>query len=170
MRNYQDEIRIDLSSLEDDLKNQAEYFLYWAEQHANAITERDKLKQRIDVKRAELDAEIRKNWERYGFEKAPTENAIINWIVRHFEFIELNQELIEATRRVNIYSASEKAFDQRKHSLKPLADLYIAGYWAKPKVSEKLKDELGAAQRRLERQEVVNEKLTKFKLKRKEKE
>jgi hypothetical protein len=90
--------------------------------------------------RADLDAKARKSWDILGFDKRPSEPQIATWIPNQKDYKEANFEYIEATFRVNILETAKWAFEQRKKSLEHLVSLYLANYFAEPKITKEARD------------------------------
>ena len=65
---YKEDVEIDKSSLDYEWLRQASLFMYWGEQEVEAQFLRDKTKEKLDLKRAELDSQIRKEPKSFGFE------------------------------------------------------------------------------------------------------
>ena len=59
-RDFKTEIFIDKNSLDEELVRQPQLYCYWAERETEALYERDKCKEKLDLVKAELDGDIRK--------------------------------------------------------------------------------------------------------------
>ena len=81
MEEYERDLKLDRDNLDREWEKQATLFMKWAERHAEALYERDRKKEKLDLVRAELDASLRANPELFGFDKKPTESAISAWII-----------------------------------------------------------------------------------------
>lgn len=56
---YNEDLKIDFNSLEKCWQNQASNYMKWSEKWANAVAERDRAKELVEVVRAEVDGEVR---------------------------------------------------------------------------------------------------------------
>jgi len=78
--NYEKDITIDDSALDLEWLDQPKLMLKYAQYVAQLSMERDILKEQVDVVKAELDAEIRTDPEKFGLSKI-TEGAVSNTIL-----------------------------------------------------------------------------------------
>jgi len=142
---YKDDLRIDKYSLDTEWEKQPMVYMKWAENYAEAVFERDKAKRALELVKAKIDSDIRQNPEKYGFDKKPTEAAIVSEIVQSAEYQDVYDEFIQANKRMNILAGAKEAMSQRKKALESLTDLMIAGYYSQPYVKlearEKIADE-----------------------------
>ena len=132
---YQEELEIDQYALEEAWLGQAGRYAKWAEEAVNASYETDKLREDLDLKRAELDGKIRNDPASYGIAKI-TESAISAAILMNAEYQEASNKVLESSRNAKILSVARDAFEHRKKALEKLTDLFLASYWA-DKVPEK---------------------------------
>lgn len=147
-RDFKKEIFIDKNSLDDELVRQPQLYCDWAEQEAEAQYNRDKNKEKLDLIKAELDGEIRKNPSKYGIEKI-TESAISNAIIQDKKYQEANNIYLQSVQDARILGVAKTSFDMRNSSLKGLVSLFISGYWASnPKENSTTKDFKEAAERK----------------------
>ncbi len=139
-KSYKDDVKIDLYKLHFELQRQSGLYMKWAERHADALLERDRVKERLDLMRSELDAEIRRNPTEFSFpeNKKPTEAAITATIIKDTEFSKESDTLIEANRNVNIVAGAKEAMNHRKKGLENLVQLWIAGYFSDPSIPKNL--------------------------------
>ena len=128
-RDYKKEIFIDKNSLDEELVKQPQLYLHWAEQEAEALYDRDKIKEKLDLIKAELDGDIRKFPGKYGIDKI-TESAITNAIIQNSKYKKANEEYLQSIQDARILGIAKSAFDMRNTSLKGLVSLFISGYWA----------------------------------------
>jgi hypothetical protein len=139
-RDFKTEIFINKNELDEELVKQPQLYCYWAEQEAAALYERDKNKEKLDLVKAELDGEIRKNPNKYGIEKI-TESAISNAIIQNSKYKEANDFYLQSVQDARILGVAKISFDMRNNSLKGLVSLFVSGYWASnPKESSMAKD------------------------------
>lgn len=166
---FKKDLYIDPHDLKDGWLNQPILLADWSEKYADAAFLRDKAKQNLDVVRANLDKEIRTNWENY-FEKNPTETALSVAISGHKDMVEAHNEYLEASRKANLLMGAVQAFNNRKKALEYLTQLYLSNYYADPKIpseakeiehrasSKKQKDGLGRSSRLQKRRKKDGEK------------
>jgi len=132
MRNYKADIKINEHDLETDWMTQASHFLYYAEEHANALHNRDMMKAKADYIYAVMYSEIKKDWEKH-FEIKPTEPAIKEFIAKSKKFKIAEKKYIDAAKDANIMLGVKTAFEHRKLALSNLTSLKISGFYAEPR-------------------------------------
>lgn len=142
---YRDDLAIDQSRLEFEWQNQAQLYAKWAERHANALLERDRAKENLDVIRSRVDRKIRKNPSGFGLDqddkKRVTEDAIKAVVFEQPEYQEASKELIEANHAVNVLAVAKDAFGHRKSALENMTRLYVYQYYyAEPKIPGEQRD------------------------------
>jgi len=163
---YKKDLEIDKFNLDEECEKQPRKFAIWAEKYIEAKRERDKIKQRIKVKRAEVEKNIRQTPENYGLNGKMTEAMVKAEIELQKEVQELENELIEKNYKVGILEVAKEAFQDRKKELENEVGLYIGNYWStpNPKVVEPIKKE---AENKIENEQKVklkkNERLKKLK-------
>jgi hypothetical protein len=128
-----DDIKISIFNLDKATIEQPELFEKWSREWADAVFERDKLKEQLSVLKAELDEKIRLNPTKYGWKqegKNPTEPWFASKIIVQPEHKELNERFIKAQYNVNIMSAGKETVEHRGKALSILTDLYKGNYFA----------------------------------------
>jgi hypothetical protein len=136
---FKDDIKMSIYKLDEAALNQAELYEEWSTKWAQAISERDKLKEQITIFKAEVDERIRLHPQKYGWasDKAPTETWIAQKIILDPELRELNNKFIEAQYNVNIMASAKETLEHRKKGLDILTDLYKGNYFvAKSRTGE----------------------------------
>lgn len=131
-RNYKNDLQIDTSDLEGEWTEQPSHYMYYAEQHADAVLLKDRRKQRLEVVFAELDTEYRKKWERISDQKM-TEQAIKSKIYTDDRYKKAQRLLNKATHDVNILASAKTAFEHRKKALENHVTLLVTGFHSEPK-------------------------------------
>jgi len=124
---FSEDVKINQSNLDWHFEMQPMLYLKWAERHAQAVFEMDKAKEQLDLVKAEVDAEIREDPEKFGLSKV-TEAAVSNSILQHPSVLKANGTLIEARKNVNIMTAAKEAMAHKKKSLEMLAQLWLGQY------------------------------------------
>lgn len=163
---YENDLKIDLERLEENLQGQAELVLKYGKEWAEKTAERDRAKENLSVIEAELDGFARANWGDISDTKM-TEKSVLGYVLNEDKRKSAMEELISLTEEVNILSVAKSALEHRKKSLEGLVSLYIAGYWADPKVAKSSMDEITSSGRKEKAEEELNKnpRLKKLKLK-----
>jgi hypothetical protein len=132
LSDFKEAIKIDPLQLDKAVLIQADLVVEWSELWAEATRDRDRLKERINIVRAECDKDIRSNPKKFGWEdaKSPTEGFINANIPLHPKMKEVNEELIDLQYDVNIYSIAREALDHRKRAVTILMELYKSDYYS----------------------------------------
>lgn len=141
-RSYTEDLNIDKDSLEIEWEKQPRLFIYWAEREVDAQEERDKAQRNMSVIKAEMDAKVRKDPEKYGIDNGIKEAAVSSAIVNSKEYKEAELKFIEATKNARLLSASVVAFDHKKRALTKLTDLWISGYYGSGGVPKEMKESI----------------------------
>ena len=138
---YDKDTLIDKEALDRELVYHGELFMKWAERLADAIEERDLKKGEIEIKKAALSDEIRKNPKEFDLEKV-TESAIINLLILDEDIQNLNKEYYACIKNINILTAAKEEMHSRRKRLEKLVDLWLGKYWSDPKIKVEKKNEL----------------------------
>lgn len=151
MRDYRQDIKINENDLEQDWIEQASYFLYYAEAHAEALHLRDLAKAKTEYIYAVMYSELKKDWSKI-FENKPTEPALKEHIITTSKFKKSELTYINACKDANIMLAAKTAFEHRKAALSNLTSLKIGGFYAEPR--NKTKDVQNLQMRRDQKKEL----------------
>ena len=138
--NYENDIKIDETSLDVEWLQQPSLMMKYAEQVSRAQADTEIMKQDLDILKAEIDKKIRANPEKYEIAKI-TESVILNTIIQQKEYQEANIEYIEAMYELNMTKNAVKAIDGKKTSLENLVKLHGQQYFAGPSVPRDLSKE-----------------------------
>jgi hypothetical protein len=136
-RDYMQDIKIDVNDLAGEWQNQASLYLYYSEGYSEAIRDRDKAKNDLEIIDAQLDKEIRRDWEKH-FDKSPTETAIKGWIIqqeKHKKYLDIYSKL---SHTANLLQSAKNALDHKRKALENLVSLKIAGFHSEPKVNKEI--------------------------------
>jgi len=169
--NYENDLKIDLSRLEENLKEQAGLVMKYGKLWAEKVKERDRAAQNLAVVDSELDTRTKKNWdtipEAEGIKS--TEKSVLSLVLKSKEHKEAFDNLLDINEEVNILSVAKSALEHRKKAMEGEVSLYIGGYWADPKVAKRDMDEITSDERRSNAEEQLNKnpRLKKIKLKHK---
>ena len=118
--------RVDRFNLEKEAEQQANIYSYWAEQNAIAKREVERLDNRLKLRKADADSEIRARGEKL------TEAAIASKVIQDEQYQAIQLELLDATKIQNVADAAVRAMDHRKSMIETLARLWVAGYYGDP--------------------------------------
>ena len=137
--NYEQDLAIDPHQLDEEWLNQPVLMERYGRLAADAAKERDQVKERMDVVRAEQDNAIREDPAKFGCAKdkagAPktTEAWIAATILTTDEYKKVSGELIEANYNLNLLNSAVRAMEHRKKALEKLVELFGLQYFAGPK-------------------------------------
>lgn len=123
---------IDKNNLDFECIDQPKRFLKWSQKMSQAIKERDQSKRAMVVTRAVRNSDIRFRPSEYGVEKV-TEGSIAATLENQGDVQAAEQLIIDNQYAVNIFTGAKEAFEQRKSMLEKLVNLYISGYYSRPK-------------------------------------
>lgn len=150
---YESDMKVDLSRLEENLKEHAGLVIKYGKEWARKTTERDRAKEKLAVIDSEIDTGTRKNWKTLSGDIKLTEKGVASFVIKDESHIEAYNTLLDLSEEVNILSIVKTALDHRKKNLEGLVSTYIAGYWADPKVAKSSMDTI----RTDEMKEIVHE-------------
>lgn len=158
---YKEDIKIDIYNLHLEVANQGRLYIDYAEQFSDAVAimmkAQEKVsvvktdgKRKIDEKRAEVDADLRNSMLTLDGKKL-TETAIANMIISDEKFIiaqnQVNKEIheateiyIEAVKNKELLEGVKQAFSHRKAMIEKECELWLAGYYADPKIPKSYKE------------------------------
>lgn len=126
------DLNLDKDNLDFECLDQPNRFMRWSVNMADAIKQRDWAKRQVQITRSEMSVDIRTNPNKYGLEKA-TEGSVAATLETLKEISDVENAYIESQRVANIYSSAKEAFEQRKKMLELLTQLYLSGYYSRPK-------------------------------------
>lgn len=127
-----EDMSLDVKDLDRAALDQPIIFKKWAEKWAEAVFDRDKIKDKIKGKKAELIKNIRENPEKYGGQdgKKIAENWLNSVVENHDEILALERDLTEAQYDVYMMQIAKEDCEQRSRSLNLLVELYKGQYFA----------------------------------------
>jgi len=142
--NYKKDLRIDPEALDVECLRQPTLFMEYAEAAAEARRDMDSAKERMEVMRASIDGDVRKNpIEFIGEGIKVTEATISAAVIQSVEYQESIKEYLEDKHDYELLSAAVKAFEQRKSTLEYLIRLNGQQYFSGPDSPRDLKTEYG---------------------------
>jgi hypothetical protein len=134
--NYAEDRYVDKYSLDSEWERQPQLAADWNTAWAQAVFERDKAKEQLEIKKAEVGNDIRENPERYGFAKKPNEDTIKDLVQTNSEVVKANRKLVDAVYNMNLILSGKIGMDHRKSALERLVMLENSGYFSKPNVTQ----------------------------------
>jgi hypothetical protein len=121
---------VDRRALDEQWESQPALFLEYAEKLAEVNAEVDRLKDGVEVVRAQLDSRVRK--ELAASVAKVTEAMVTAAIASDKDMIETLKILREAQKDAAILKAEVQALDQRRSALENLVRLHGQEYYAVP--------------------------------------
>ena len=134
MMGYKEDISINKYSLDFELQRQSNLVDTYGISLALNEYRRDKVKDRLDVLKAELFIDIKMNFDDYGFDKSPTDTLTKATVDTQEGVVRLKQKYRGYVHRVSAWKASNIALAHKRDSLKGLYHLFNSGYWGDPKI------------------------------------
>jgi hypothetical protein len=124
-------LSIDKDDLDTELITHAE--LYWhASEMLSELTElRDKTKQDLKLREAEIDAEEREN---AAITSSKITDKQVGAITAADEIVvQMQSDLIKQNQMVKRVEGLVDSYRERRHNLNKLVDLYTSNYWSAPR-------------------------------------
>lgn len=134
---FENDIIIDESSLDLEWLEQPSLMLKYSKIAAKSRMTMDLAKEQLEIVKAELDKEIRKDPENFEISKI-TENVITNTITLQDEYQEAYQNYLNSKYEYDMALNATRAIEQRKDALENLVKLYGQKYFAGPKVPQNI--------------------------------
>ena len=129
-RSLKEDLKLNRFALDKEAERQADMYLYWSMELAEAKSERDKAKTRLGIISGERELEIRNN---PGYDGKITE-GVIKALVMSDKTIEEAQNILDlGNKNVNSLEGVVRALDHKKSQIDNLTRLSIAGYYSTPK-------------------------------------
>ena len=137
---FERDMGLDQHALDVEWLRQASLFQKYSIVYANASADRDEAKEKLLRTDAEIDLEVRTDYQSFGFDSKPTEPAIKAAVLLDDRHIKAVAEFNEASRNASILQGAKTALEHKKAALERLSSLYLSGYWADPRVTKEAKD------------------------------
>lgn len=134
---FQRDKEIDPGRLDVECVKQADLFFKWAQAAVDASFDVDRAKLHLDVVKAKLDLECRKDPASFGLAKS-TESAVDAAVKTHDDYKEAYEEFIEARKNSKLLDAAVTTMEQKKRMLEVLITLHGQQYFAGPSVPRDL--------------------------------
>ncbi len=130
---YQKDLEINKHSLDNELLTQAQKMMRYSSEHAQAMYNRDRAKQALDITKANLDASIRAELTAAGTKF--TEAVVDGKIRTEPTFIEAQERYQKAEHEVQVLLGAVMAMNARRSMLENLVKLFLNSYWSEPHVA-----------------------------------
>lgn len=128
---YMADLAIDKYALDDEWLDQSIKMMRYSELHSQAIYDRDRAKQALDIAKANADASVRTSAASSG-EKV-TEALVEGRVRNSIGYIEAKDAYMKAEYKVNLFMGAVSAFQfGRKAALENLVRLHLASYFSNP--------------------------------------
>ena len=134
---YMKDLSIDPHDLPEEWMKQPVLFMQYIELASNACKLRDQAKENVDVVKAEVDAQIRKNPELFGVVKI-TENQVSNIILTNDRYKEAVSALHDANLKYALLQGAVRAFEQRKSALENEVKMLLGGIYSVPNEGQQI--------------------------------
>lgn len=92
----------------------------------------DRLKAKLDLRKAELEIAVRKNPAKFGLDKA-TDASVVAAVTAHADVVELVRRMNKAKLAVGRLKSQYAARQDCRPALENLVKLFLAGYFSDPK-------------------------------------
>jgi hypothetical protein len=157
-QNYFADLEIDEYNLIEEWQNQAGLFMSYASSSADTQQELDDTKDRLDVKQAQVELDIRNGVYPLAGDVKVTDKAVAALVTNDPEVIKLKQQYNELKKEATLYKKIEQAFEMRKKALENIVILTGREQYAEPR------DKSGDVETRIinEKEQKIQNKLNKL--------
>lgn len=153
---YIKDLYIDDSALDVEVAGQSELMMKYCTISAEAQQVVDLAKEKLTLITSELDQAIRSDPQKFHIEKI-TDKVVENTIPLQESYKTASREYIDAKFELNVAKGAVDSCEQRKGSLEQLIKLFIANYFAGPKVPRNLTQERQARMQKQEDSKITRE-------------
>lgn len=143
---YEKDIEIDETALDVEWLEQASLMLKYSRNEAECERELDVTKEKLDLTKAQIDFDIRKNPDKYGIDKI-TESVVQNTIIQQEQYRDDYEDFLEVKNNYNIARGASRAINARKDALENLVRLHGQQYFAEPSAPRDLSKQRQAKER-----------------------
>ena len=140
------EIHPDPNLLDEEWVAQSSLRFSYGADLADAKRTLQSAKAELDVTEAELKLAIRSDPAKFNLDKV-TEDVVKSAVLLEPEYQKAKTHVIESQHDVDVLDAAVSAIDHRKKALEDLVDLFLAGYYAKPKASDGSREQMQEVER-----------------------
>lgn len=157
-QDYFADLEIDEYNLIEEWQNQAGQFMSYASSSADVQQELDDTKDRLDVKQAQVELDIRNEVYPLSDGMKVTDKAIVALVTNDPEVIKLKRQYNELKKEATLYKKVEQAFEMRKKALENIVILTGREQYAEPR------DKSGDVETRItnEKEQKIQNKLNKL--------
>lgn len=116
----------------------------WGERFAEAKDEKRRVDRKLELRKAEIEAEVRKNPQGYGWEesKSPTEKFINSAVILQDEYEEVFEETLQAQKNIDLLSSAVNEMAAKRSSIKYEVELFLAGYYSDLNIPKEFEKEI----------------------------
>jgi len=129
----EDFVEIDPFNLDTELIQQPKLYRKESGSLAEARKEVAEAKNLLKLTKAKIRKAIRQNPEAFGITKA-TESSVDDALEMSVKYQEVQQAVVEAEYKAELLAGSVESYRQRKGSIEGILQLFLAGYYADPKI------------------------------------
>lgn len=131
MKDFGEEIKINRFKLEEECERHVSLYHYYSKARADAKAELDEANDKLKLTLAEMDGEIRNNWNEDKDGKR-TEGAITNKLESNEKIIIQKGKIRDIQKNLYVLDAATFALDHRKSMLDNLVTLLVKGFYSAP--------------------------------------
>jgi len=131
---------IDKFSLDDVCASQGRLYIKWSRKYAKAAKLKELCLSELELEKAWLELEIRKDPKKYGIEpdnKGIIKEGAVKAVIRLDNTVqELESDFIQANFLRRRYRGIRDGFDQRKVMIREEGDLYLGEYYSRTEIKQ----------------------------------
>jgi hypothetical protein len=137
LKRFENDRKIDPSSLDLVAATQSEVFFYWAQRAVEARMASDRAKLAFDLVESRLKLQARANPADFGLAKV-TESGVDEVVKVNKEYLAAQEEYLKAREESLLLDWAVQALEQRKRMIEVLVTLHGQQYFAGPSVPNNL--------------------------------
>ncbi len=137
---YKEDLKIDKYSLDEEWEHQPQIYMEYSQLQAEWEIKKDRLKDLIEIEKAQLERDIRTYPEDYYLSPKPTNDAIKAIVNTDNKINQLKRRYFHFLEKTKIYAAVTRTLDHKKKALENLVMLHLAGYYSQPNIIDKAKE------------------------------
>lgn len=132
-KDYFSDLEIDEYNLVEEWQNQAGLFMSYASSSADVQQQLDDMKDRLDVKQAQVELDIRNGVYPLAGDVKVTDKAVAALVTNDPDVIKLKQQYNELKKEATLYKKIEQSFEMRKKALENIVILTGREQYAEPR-------------------------------------
>lgn len=144
--NLGEDTELDKYALDSEAQKQAHVYQKWSELLVQEQANLSNKKERLANKEAELTLQVRR--EGIPDISKPTEAVYKAWVQAQKSYQRMLEKKRKAENNIAYLQNALRALEHKRSMIKVEADLWIAGYYARPNVPSDLKSELDSNRRK----------------------